>query len=96
MKVGMGDLGASLYTYIRSGLHVYTLRLTRIYAQGYTYIRSGLRVYSLRVTRMVDQRVATGRVGVKVRSDEIGCLRGGMKKIYELRVCFHFLPDFGV
>ena len=45
---------------------------------------------------MVDLRVATGYVGVKERSDEVGCLRGGMKKIYELRVCFHFLLDFVV
>ena len=69
---------------------------THIYAKGYTYIRAGLHIYTCRVTRLVDLRVATGRVGVKVRSDEIGCLRGGMKKIYELRVCFHFLLDFGV
>ena len=73
MKVGMGDLGASLYTYIRSGLHVYTCRVTPIYAQGYTYIRSGLRVWSICVLRLVVW-------GVKVRSDEVGCLRGGMKK----------------
>ena len=82
MKVGMGDLVSSLCTYIRTGFHIYTLRVTRIYVQGHAYIRSGLRVYSLRLTRMVDQRVATGCVGVKVRSDEIGCLRGGMKKKY--------------
>ena len=70
-------------------------RSTQIYAQGYTYIRAGSRVYSLRLMRMDVQRVATGRGGVKEWSDEIGCLRGGMKKkIYELRVCFHFLPDF--
>ena len=61
------------YTYIRSGLHEYTLRLTRIYAQAYAYIRAGVREGSF-------QRVATGRVGVKEWSDEIGCLKGGMKK----------------
>lgn len=71
-------------------------RSKHIFARAYTYIRAGLRVYTCRVTRMVDQCVGTGRVGVKERSDEIGCLRGGMKKIYELRVCFHFLPDFVV
>ena len=64
------------YTYIRSGLHVYTLRLTHIYAQAYAYIRAGVREGSF-------QRVATGRVGVKEWSDEIGCLKGGMKKLYE-------------
>ena len=60
-------------TYIRSGLHVYTLRVTRIYAQAFAYIRAGVREGSF-------QRVATGRVGVKEWSDEIGCLKGGIKK----------------
>ncbi len=40
MKVGMGDLGASLYTYIRSGLHLYTCRVMRIFAQAHAYGRS--------------------------------------------------------